>query len=260
MELRTPNSLVLIPGIQGRWEYMRPTVDALSRHFDVRPLSLRDGAQSLDDLVQQVSDVLDEGRVERAVICGVSFGGLVAIRFAARYPERVAALVLASVPQSLMTLRRRHRLYARFPWILGPLFLVETPWRLRRELAAALPSFGARTAFKWRAVRTSFVAPISLRQMATRARLMSTTDVRPDCARVTSPTLIVTGEAHLDWVVPVHSSIEYARLISGARATILERTGHTGTMTRPDAFADLVDDFAERETRSPKRGTPDAAA
>ncbi len=27
--------LVLIPGIQGRWEYLRPAIDALSRTFRV---------------------------------------------------------------------------------------------------------------------------------------------------------------------------------------------------------------------------------
>jgi 3-oxoadipate enol-lactonase len=251
---------VLIPGIQGRWEFMRPTVDALSTEFRVLPFSLRHDASSLDDYVAQVIDILDANGVARAVVCGVSFGGLVAIRCAARYPHRVSALVLASVPPSLMNLRRRHRLYARFPWIFGPLFLVETPWRLRAELVAALPSFVARCAFKWRVVRTALVARISLRRMAARAALMSTTDVRPDCAHVAAPTLVVTGEAHLDHVVPVTGTMEYTRLIPGARASVLERTGHTGTMTRPDAFTDMVRRFiAECGLRIADSGATDAA-
>ena len=34
--------LVLIPGLQGRWEYLRPAVDALSASFRVLTFSLDD--------------------------------------------------------------------------------------------------------------------------------------------------------------------------------------------------------------------------
>ena len=234
---------MLIPGIQGRWEYMRPTVDALSRQFDVRTCSLREGARGLDDFVQQVTDTMDESRFDRAVICGVSFGGLVALRFAAIYPQRTRALVLASTPGPDYTLRLRHRAYMRLPWILGPLFLLETPWRLRRELVAALPSRAARWALRFRVLATFPVAPVSLSGMASRARMMQSIDPRHDCARIEAPTLVVTGEPSLDFVVPVDTSTAYTRLIRGARAEVLERTGHIGTITRPTAFADTVDRF-----------------
>src|SRR5581483_4023134 len=125
----TMDPLVLIPGIQGRWEYMRPTVEALQRRFRVLTLSLR--GSTLEEEVEAVARVLDEANVPRAVVCGVSFGGAVALKFAARHPERTRALVLASTPGPGWHLRPRHELYARRPMIFGPLFLMETPWRLR---------------------------------------------------------------------------------------------------------------------------------
>ena len=237
------DALVLIPGIQGRWEFMQPAVDALSRHFRVLTFSLRNDARSVDDYTTQVTDTLDAAGVDRAVVVGVSFGGLVALRFAARHPARTRALVLASIPAPLLQLRRRQEWYARLPRLFGPVFLIETPWRLRAELRAAMPNGRDLLAFKWRAVRTAFTAPISFSQMATRARLMATTDLRADCAQVVSPTLVVTGEKHLDHVVPVDGTVEYTRLVAGARAAVLDRTGHAGTMTRPDAFARIVVDF-----------------
>jgi pimeloyl-ACP methyl ester carboxylesterase len=79
--------------------------------------------------------------------------------------------------------------------------------------------------------------------MAARARLMATTDVKPDCARVSRSTLVLTGERELDHVVPVDTSLEYARLIKGAQSRVLERTGHLGAMTRPDAFAAAITSF-----------------
>lgn len=234
--------LVLVPGIQGRWEYMRPAVDALSAHFRVLTFSLGDG-HGLDGYVDQVARTLQEHDVDRAVICGVSFGGLIALRFAAVHPERTSALVLASTPAPRLRLRRRHQLYARLPWILGPLFLAEAPWRLRAEIVAALPSRRERWEFKKNALRTLVGAPISFSQMAARARLIEATDSATDCLRITAPTLVITGERQLDHVVPVEGATEYARLIPNARASVVERTGHLGSITRPDAFASLIRTF-----------------
>jgi 3-oxoadipate enol-lactonase len=235
--------LVLIPGLQGRWEYMRATVDALASCFRVITFSL-DGSD-LDSYARQVADALDHAGVDRAIVCGVSFGGLIAVRFAASHPARCAMLVLASTPRPALTLRPRHQLYLRLPWLLGPLFLVETPWRVRRELRAAMADWSARRRFSWNALRTLLGAPVSLGDMAARARLVTTDAVAPDCTRITAPTLILTGEAHLDYVVPVDGTAEYARLIPHARRAVLASTGHLGSMTRPREFAALVRDFVE---------------
>src|SRR5207244_5636526 len=131
------------------------------------------------------------------------FGGLIALRFAAEHPERTQALVLASTPAPRLRLKRRHRLYTRLPWIFGPLFLVETPWRLHAEMVTAIPGRRDRMAFRLAALRTLFSAPVSFTAMAGRARLISEADLRPDCARIGAPTLVVAGEPHLDHVVPV---------------------------------------------------------
>jgi pimeloyl-ACP methyl ester carboxylesterase len=236
-------ALVLVPGIQGRWEYMRPAVDALSRVFRVITFSLK--ADDLDGHVRDVHAALAATGVDRAVICGVSFGGIVAARFAATHPDRTSALVLASTPGPGWRLPRRHRLYARLPWVLGPLFLVESPWRMRAELRAAFPDGRTRRAFKASVVKTLLTAPISLGRMAARARLINDTGLRSDCARITAPTLIVTGEPALDHVVPVDGSREFAGLIRGARVDVIARTGHLGSVTRPDLFVALISQFVE---------------
>ena len=40
IDIGTGPPLVLIPGLQGRWEWMRPAVDALARRFRVLTFSL----------------------------------------------------------------------------------------------------------------------------------------------------------------------------------------------------------------------------
>ena len=235
--------LVLIPGLQGRWEYMRPAVDALSASFRVLTFSL--GSAGLDGYADQVADVITRARIERATILGVSFGGLIAVRFAARHPSLCDALILASTPRPLLRLRPRHQFYLRAPWIFGPIFLAETPFRLRPEIRAAIPDGPARRRFSLQSLRTAIGAPVSLSRIAGRARMITTEDVTADCARIVAPTLVLTGEAHLDHVVPVDGSSEYLRLIPNARAAVLERTGHLGSITRPEAFAAIVRAFTE---------------
>ena len=85
-----------------------------------------------------------------------------------------------------------------------------------------------------------------------RAAVISSDGLRDDCARVTAPTLIVTGERHLDRVVSVDVTRDYVHLIAGARHTTLDRTGHLGSITRPDAFAALVREFVETTSRAQK--------
>ena len=248
--------LVLITGLQGRWEYMGDAVAALSRSFRVitfalageRASGLRlDPALGLDNYVSQVLRALDETGTARAAICGISFGGVVAVRFAAAYPDRVSSLILASAPGPLWRLKARHRIYARAPWLFGPFFIAEASRRIRDELAVTMPVRSARVRFAIKQVVTFLRAPVSIGGMARRARIISTLDLADDCRRITAPTLVLTGEPGLDHVVPVEGTSQYVCLIAGARRAVLEHTGHAGSTTRPDAFAAIVCEFVETQ-------------
>lgn len=248
--------LIVIPGVQGRWEYVRPAVDALAERFRVISFALAgerasglpfDEARGIDNYVEQVIAVMRDRGLERAAICGISFGGLAALRFAAAVPERASALVLVSTPGPPWQLKPRHELYTRLPWIFLPAFIAETPVRLRQEMKAALPSLRDRAAFSMGQVANLWTAPLSVRGLAQRARLLRRLDVEGDCARITAPTLVVTGEPALDRVVAVAGTERYVQLIAGAQRVAIERTGHLGCNTRPQEFARLVHEFVSRE-------------
>jgi pimeloyl-ACP methyl ester carboxylesterase len=265
IERGTGTPLVLVPPLPGRWEYARPAVDALAESFRVITFPLCDEpssgarfdpARGIENYREQVLTALDQLALTDAVIVGVSFGGVVALRFAAEHPERTSALVLVSTPGPQWRLRRRHEIYARAPWILGPVFFAESPWRLRRELSAAMPRLSDRWAFTADQLRTFLRAPISLRRMAGRARLIAQTPRSEDCARIAAPTLVVHGEPHLDHVVTVEGTVAYGQLIRGARVQLLERTGHFGTNVRPREFAALVREFVT----ALRRESPSSAA
>ncbi len=224
--------LVVLPGLPGSWHFIAPAVHALSASFRVLTLSLGPEC-TIDSDVDRVVAGLAERHLNRAVICGISLGGLIAVRFAAKYPERTAALVLISSPGPGAQLRPRHHLYLRAPWLFGPVFALETPLLLHRELHGSQ-------------LLALFRAPISFSKIARRARLIESTDVAADCARVIAPTLVVTGEPRLDEVVPVESTMEYLKAIRGATHAVLKGTGHLGAITRSSEFASLVTGFVGR--------------
>ena len=252
VDLGSGPPLVLIPGIQGRWEWMRPTVEALARHFRVLSFSLAgertsghvfDPALGFDNFIVQIDRVLEEADVRSAVLCGVSYGGLIAARYAALRPHRTDALVLASALAPGYTPDARVRFYSRAPWLLSPLFVMNAWRRSRPEVRTALPGRRERLAFSagqcWRVAAN----PTSPALMRGRIRLIEGLDLTSSVREITAPTLLITGEPELDRVVPPDHTLEYAALLPHAERLTFERTGHIGVVTRPARFAEAVAAF-----------------
>ena len=242
VDLGSGPPIVLIPGIQGRWEWMMPAVRALAERHRVLTFSLAE-IDGFDDWVPVVDDLLDRAGVPAAVIAGVSFGGLIALHYAAVRPQRAESLVLVSTPAPHPRLDAWSARFLRHPRLALPLFSARGCVRLLPEILRARPSWPARlrlaAEYGIRVVR----APVSPARMARHVRAWRAMDLLPDCARIAAPTLVLTGEPHLDRVVPIASSLEYLRLIPRAQHTMLDRTGHVGLITMPERFVAAIDRF-----------------
>ena len=252
--------IVVIPGIQGRWEWMKPGIDALASRCRVITFSLADeptcrgtfdATTGFACYVEQVLEAMNLAGLERATICGVSYGGLIAAAFAARHPERTNGLVLVSALPPSWRPDARVKFYLRAPRALTPVFVLAS-LRMCREIAAAHPGLGpaAREAVRHGVnVLRHFFSPV---RMARRVHLL---DRLPsfDVSTISVPTLVLTGEPDLDVVVPVRATREYLRLIPHARLERVERSGHLGLITRPQTFTGLVAPFVGEVTRDPAR-------
>lgn len=245
---------MLVPGIQGRWEWMRPTVDALAARCRVITFSLADEPSSggrfdeaagFDSYIRQIRDAMDSTGVQRAVVCGVSYGGLIAASFAARHPDRTSGLILSSAIPPSWTPDQRTRFLMKAPRLLSPVFCVGS-LRLFPEMVVAKEGVGAGLLFALRHVANVAAHPFTARLMARRVRLIAGLDLAARLAELRVPTLVITGEPALDRVVPVRATREYLRLWAHASQATVARTGHLGLITRPDQFADLVAGFAAR--------------
>lgn len=255
IDLGTGAPVVVVPGVQGRWEWMKPGIDALAHRCRVITFSLCDEPRSggrfdpsigFGCYVEQIGEALDSAGIESAAICGVSYGGLIAAAFAARHPRRVQSLVLISALPPSWRPDARIRLYLRAPRLLAPLFWARAPLTMYPEIAAAIPDVWERSrttaAHGWR-VLTHPTAPL---RMSRRVHLLADEDMTAEIGRITAPTLVMTGDPRLDRVVPARATLEYAQLIPHATAVRLERCGHIGFVTRPEALADVVAPFVER--------------
>jgi pimeloyl-ACP methyl ester carboxylesterase len=244
--------LVVIPGIQGRWEWLRPALDALGRRCRTISYTLAgdfgaetpyDPALGFDSYIRQLDAVFERTGLERAALCGISYGGFIALRYAATRPERVSSLVIASSPAPGWVPSEQQQRYVARPWRSAPAFVMTAPMRLYPEICAAHETWGSRLRFAVTHSLRVIAAPLIPSVMAARVTVQQAIDFAPDCARVQAPTLVITGEESLDRIVPVPITRRYESLIPGARYEMIEATGHLGVLTRPERFAELVAGF-----------------
>jgi pimeloyl-ACP methyl ester carboxylesterase len=177
------------------------------------------------------------------MLVGVSFGGVIAVRYAAAHPTRVSRLVLVSSPGPGWQLDEQSAAHVRQPLLRFPLFAARAARRLAPEAKAALPDWSHRSSFVLQHSLRTLRSPARPTLMAVWVREWQMIDLAEDVKRVVAPTLVITGEPELDRVVPVASSLEYLDHIRNSRHRILERTGHLGILLKPDEFAAMVTEF-----------------
>jgi pimeloyl-ACP methyl ester carboxylesterase len=249
--------IVMVPGLQGRWEWMAGTLDALAAHGRAITYSLCDEPTSgfswriergFENYVDQLHEVIATSGAERPLLVGVSYGGLIAAEYAARHRDGVAGLVIASAPPPTWKPDRRACRYLSAPRLLAPAFWLGAPLRVYPELKAAIPDGWARWRFALVQGLRVVGAPPSSGRMARRIRWLQSAHFVLDHP-IDVPALIVTGEPDLERVVPPALTEEYLAWLPHAKAVTLPRTGHGGTIIKSREFASLVHAFSGEVSR-----------
>lgn len=189
----------VIARLPAGFEGLRPGIRGLS--VDVH------GPFSVDGAVAGLLEFLDEHSLQRAVVCGLSLGALVATQFAAQHPTRVSGLILSAAQ-----VRPNRALMAAQNAVVRS---------LPARVFAGADGIGKRKLLE---VLTS----------ATRS------DLRPLLPIIDTPTLVLCGARDL---VNLHAARAVARRIPEAELRIVPGVGHEWNATHPALFADTVNGF-----------------
>ena len=243
--------VIVIPGIQGRWEWMAPAIDALAASCRVITFSLCDEPSSgfgvdaergIENYLEQLDSVFERSHLENAVLIGVSFAGPIAMEYSVRHPERVNGLLLVSALPPDWSPDARARFYMRAPLLLSPLFFLDAPIRASRELRASFPRVTDRLAFGLQQTRRLLLYFLSPTRMTKRLKWLEQFQFS-DPALFSKPVMVITGEPGLDRVVRPELSARYLQAVPQAQHRVLASTGHLGAVTRPAEFAAMVQRF-----------------
>ncbi len=194
------------------------------------------GPYRIADLGEDVVSLLDHIGVERASICGVSLGGMVAMWLAAHRPARVDSIVLACTaaelgpPESWQ--ERAATVRAASPSVLldGLMGRWFTAGYLDRD-----PEIGATVA--------SMLASADAEGYAGCCEAIGAMDQRGDLARIAAPTLVIAGAD--DPVTPPAAAFELQAAIPGAALCVLASAAHLANIEQAERFtAAVVDHLA----------------
>ena len=189
----------------------------------------------LDTWADDVVRLCEALEIERPVVLGLSFGGFVAMHYAARHPEHPAKLVLAST----LAVRDAPLIEGRFAERGGPAAAASyhrvyvegdtspEAWADYARLNLPLYSrtatgFGPRRAWDNHRVLVHFHAPFLAM------------DLREDLSHIQAPTLVLAGRD--DPMTPHECSSEIFRLLPPGigQLEIIEDAGHGTHRDQPD--------------------------
>ncbi len=205
---------------------------------------------TLDENVEDMEALRQHLGLGPVVSIGTSYGGMVAMAHAARYPDSVSHLVLivtaahgGFIARAKEIVRARgsaeQRRVCEMLWA-GELDTVE---RLRHYYAVMGPLYArqydpaAADASRSRGTNS----PEPLNRAFGPGGFLHGFDLRPHLGRIVAPTLILAGRH--DWICAPEFSAEIHRYIPGSTLRIFEESSHSIRSDEPQAMIEAIAGF-----------------
>jgi pimeloyl-ACP methyl ester carboxylesterase len=266
-EARAQPVVMVVHGTPGDWRQGRPLAEDLGDDHRIllpsrpgygsTPLST---GRTYDEHADAYAALLDTLGIQRCAIVGVSGGGPSAAAFAARYPDRTAALVLVcAIAAHLVSVPRgmRWTIVPGVAELLTPVARavgrrrLNDPRRVEAEMARSLTGDElARARSDERIVedllrhaRSMIEGPSALPGMRNDLAQIDAAhrSAPPDYAGVSCPSLLLYADA--DEVIGLEHGRFYERSLPGARLEILEGAGHVFALTRRRETSERIGAF-----------------
>jgi pimeloyl-ACP methyl ester carboxylesterase len=237
--------LVLVPGLAGGFGLLGPLARLLARDFRVISYQLRGEDDcfalrrhfDLYDLVDDLLEFIDWHGLESPALMGVSFGGVLALEYAARFPHRLDRLVVQGTGARLqpgLLQRVASAVLSRYPLPSDNPFINQFFNLLFGGRPKHDPLFDFVTKQCWQTDQSV---------MAHRFRLVEQFNIVRHQGRIRVPSLILTGDR--DLLVSKQSADELGRAIHDSRQVTLPGCGHLAFVTQPQRVAEEVRRFLQ---------------
>jgi len=235
----------------------KPTLSPLSQkmqlvYFDHRGQgrSARGAKETytLDNNVEDMEALRQHLGLDQIVVIGASYGGMVALTYASRYPQHVSHLVaIVTVPDYRFLKRAKEILAER--GTKAQKTIAQRLWDGNFENEEQLREYFT----VMRSLYSITYDPDSPQKAWDRAILspdainvafggfLRTYDIRSELPKITAPTLVI-GARH-DWICPPEFSEEIASAIPNADLRIFEHSGHSIRADEPEALLDAIVGF-----------------
>jgi 3-oxoadipate enol-lactonase len=201
---------------------------------------LGQGSATMAKHVFDLTRVVDQAGIGRAVWVGVSIGGYILFEMWRRFRERITALVLANTKASEDSPEARATRLATANDVIErgtePFFESMLPKMLGETTRRARPDLVASALSMMRKMTAEDVAGVQ-RGMAERP------DSMPTLKTIAVPTMVITGEE--DALTGVAEAELMVRHIAGSRLRVVPKAGHYSPWEQPQAVGSLVRQFLD---------------
>jgi 3-oxoadipate enol-lactonase len=238
------STLTLLHGIGGAsWSGVAATLAPPGTRLLDWPLPGYGGSEPLPEtsfasLSAALAARLDREGIARTDLLGHSIGGMLALDFALRFPERIRGLVLYATTPAF---GGKDPAFAEafLAERLAPLDAGQDMARLAAESIPPMLRPGTPAA----RVREAVDAMAAVPEAAYRAtvRCLTTFNRRDDVPRLAMPVLLIAGE--VDPLAPPKTMARMQAAIPDARLAVLPGCGHLGHIEDPEGFAAAVRGF-----------------
>jgi proline iminopeptidase len=197
---------------------------------------------NLDTWIDDVAGLCDVLGIERPILFGHSFGGMVALGVAIRYPDLLGKLVVSNTAARF----RPERALAMFEQLGGEearavaqdYFESPSEELLGRFMDVCYPLYGPVAPDPEARARIVARPEVGVHFFAGE---INTFDWFPDLDRIACPTLVLAGE--LDPITPYACSEEIAAAIADTWLEVVDGAGHAPFRDRPDDALGLIRAF-----------------
>lgn len=213
-------------------------------------------AYAIEDYVADLEELRRHLGVERIDLLGHSHGGVVTIAYAARHPERVERLILASTlarwgPENQAAMEAGVAACADEPWYpdakaaleaeqAGDFSTDEEMEELAfREFPFYFAHFGDKERAYLETLRADSTNSDTLRYF--NEEIFPTFDLRPDLEKITAPTLVITGAD--DFITGPVPAADIEQGLADVSKVIIPNCGHFIYFEAPEAFCEAVVSF-----------------